>query len=142
MLRNSLISIILFLSFSAMAISAEKYILANGKKSEYRIAIDKNASESEKWAADELQRWLREITGADLPVQDINVSHKGPQIVIGHNSIMQQKTGIAPAWSTQNEEAMNEYDGTITSSPGRTPLAPIAAISADVAELKETACLT
>lgn len=94
MLKNSLISAILFLSFSAVAIGAEKYILASGKKSEYRIAIDKNASESEKWSANELQRWLREITGADLPVQDVSVNHNGPQIVIGHNSIMQQKTGV------------------------------------------------
>ncbi len=111
MLKNSLISAILFLSFSVMTIGAEKYILANGKKSEYRIAIDKMASESEKWAADELQRWLREITGAELPVQDINISHKGPQIVIGHNRIMQQKTGIT------SPEATDESFRYFTSGP-------------------------
>ena len=44
------------------------------------------ASESEKWAAVELQHWLKEITGAELPVQDINDTYSGPQIIIGYNT--------------------------------------------------------
>ena len=31
------------------------------------------------------------------------------------------KTGIAPAWTTENDVAMKVYDGTITSSPGPIP---------------------
>ena len=72
---------------------AAPYILASGKKSVYRIAIDPIASESEKWAAEELQHWLKEITGAELPVQDINDAYSGPQIIIGYNTSMKKKTG-------------------------------------------------
>ena len=70
---------------------AAPYILASGKKSVYRIAIDPMASESEKWAAVELQHWLKEITGAELPVQDINDAYSGPQIIIGYNTSMKKK---------------------------------------------------
>ena len=72
---------------------AEHYILASGKKSVYRIAIDPMASESEKWAAVELQHWLKEITGAELPVQDIDDAYSGPQIIIGYNTSIKKKTG-------------------------------------------------
>ena len=33
----------------------ERYVLSSGAKSDYIIAIDPRASESEKWAANELQ---------------------------------------------------------------------------------------
>ena len=74
---------------------AAPYILASGKKSAYRIAIDPMASESEKWAASELQHWLKEISGAELPVQDINDAYSGPQIIIGYNNVIKKKTGAA-----------------------------------------------
>ena len=44
------------------------YTLFSNGKSEYRISVDRGASESEKWAASELQHWLEEISGAVLPV--------------------------------------------------------------------------
>ena len=54
-----------------------------------------SASESEKWAAKELQHWLKEISGAELPVETISQPHQGPQIVIGYNEIIQAKTGAS-----------------------------------------------
>ena len=74
---------------------SETYILISGKKSVYRIAIDPNASESEKWAARELQHWLREIAGAELPVQDINDASTDPKIIVGYNNYIKSKTGAA-----------------------------------------------
>ncbi len=53
------------------------------EKSNYRIALVKNASESEIWAANELQHWLKEISGAELPIFPEDPEFKGPQIVIG-----------------------------------------------------------
>jgi hypothetical protein len=80
-----------------------QYILASGKKSLYRIAIDPMASESEKWAAGELQHWLKEITGADLPIQDISESYSDPQIIIGYNNVIKKKTGAeSPAKSDES----------------------------------------
>lgn len=49
--------------------ASEKYvILAEHSKSEYKIAISPLASEVEKFAAAELQKYLNRITGATLPV--------------------------------------------------------------------------
>ena len=86
----------------------EAYILASGKGSAYRIAIDPMASESEKWAAGELQHWLKEITGAELAVQDINDAYSGPQIIIGYNNFIREKTGTsAPAESDESFHYFN-----------------------------------
>jgi hypothetical protein len=72
------------------------FILASGKKSTYRIVIDPMASESEKWAASELQYWLKEITGAELPLSEINDDYSGPGIIIGYNDLIKGKTGALP----------------------------------------------
>ena len=74
------------------------YSIVSGGKSDYRISIDANASESEQWAAKELQHWLYEISGITLPVQDITRPFNGPQIIIGFNDVVKERTGAeAPA---------------------------------------------
>ena len=74
------------------------YTLFSDGKSDYRIAISSVASESEKYAAGEMQHWLKEISGVELPVQNIDQSFTGPQIVIGYNDFIKGKTGLnAPA---------------------------------------------
>ncbi|MCC6235262.1 MAG: DUF4838 domain-containing protein, partial [Verrucomicrobiales bacterium] len=45
-----------------------EHVLFEGGRSAYRIVLDQAASESERWAAGELQRWLTEIGGVSLPV--------------------------------------------------------------------------
>ena len=45
-----------------------EHTLFEGGKSEYSIVLSQNASESEQWAAQELQHWLQEISGATLPI--------------------------------------------------------------------------
>ena len=67
-------------------------------KSDYRIAIDGSASESERWAAGELRRWMKEISGIEMPIQPLDMSYPGHQIIIGHNQLIKEKTGdYAPA---------------------------------------------
>ncbi len=74
------------------------YTLFSGKKSNFRIAVSSSASESEQWAAKELQHWLREISGAEFPIQPVEQAWPGPQIVLGYNSLVLDKTGKpAPA---------------------------------------------
>jgi hypothetical protein len=68
------------------------YKLVSGAKSDYRIALDAAASESEKWAAKELQHWLKEISDAAIPIEDISKPYAGPQIILGYNDIVKQKT--------------------------------------------------
>jgi hypothetical protein len=47
----------------------EHVLFADGK-TDYAIVICKHASDSEQWAARELQKWLKEVGGADLPIRD------------------------------------------------------------------------
>jgi len=69
------------------------YTLFADQKSSYRIVVDAQASESEKWAAKELQHWLKEAGGAELPIQDLSQPFSGPQIIIGYNDVVKAKTG-------------------------------------------------
>ena len=84
--------------FSFYAGNRMNYTLFSDRKSDYRIALSSRASESEQWAAGELQHWLKEISGVELPVQDLDQPYTGPQIVIGYNDVVREKTGAnAPA---------------------------------------------
>jgi hypothetical protein len=74
------------------------YSLFSEGKSDYRIALSTDASESEKWAAGELQHWLKEISGIEIPIGDSEKEYNGPQIIVGYNDLVRQKTGAdAPA---------------------------------------------
>lgn len=70
----------------AAAARAEDLVLADGGKSEFRIVLAADASPSTKHAADELQTFLAEMTGAKLPI----VSDKEPaaahEIVLGQSA--------------------------------------------------------
>ena len=60
----------LFLSLLALCVAActPKHTLFEGRRSEYSIVIGKDASPIERYAARELQTWIREVSGAELPV--------------------------------------------------------------------------
>jgi hypothetical protein len=60
-----------------------EFALFSNGKSDYRISLAANASESEKWAAKELQHWLMEISGVELPLVAEDSTFHGPQIFIG-----------------------------------------------------------
>ena len=105
MCRTLIISILIF-SFSvdnsiAQNVANQKddgqqriqHILYSAKNSNYRIVLGKDASESEQWAARELQHWLQEIGDIELPVQTLDQNFPGPQIVIGFNTLVREKTG-------------------------------------------------
>lgn len=64
-----------------------EYTLFSNGKSNYRISITADASESEKWASKELQHWLKEISGVELPLLPEDQNYKGPKIVIGSPSL-------------------------------------------------------
>ncbi len=60
-----------------------EFALFSNGKSDYRITLAANASESEKWAAKELQHWLQQISGVELPLVAEDPTFPGPQIFIG-----------------------------------------------------------
>jgi len=62
-----------------------EHILFSNKKTDYRIVVGKNASESIQWAAKELQKCLLEISGATFEIvsDDSNVTKN--EIIVGYN---------------------------------------------------------
>jgi len=59
-------------------------IVENGK-SEYKIIVSENASPSEKHSAVELQKFLKEISGAGIPVVTDKVPVSDHEIILGDN---------------------------------------------------------
>lgn len=64
--------------------SAKTHILFNLGKTDYKILVSKDASISEKYAASELQYWLKEISGVTFPIVNNLHSAKGKKIIIGY----------------------------------------------------------
>jgi hypothetical protein len=48
----------------------EEHVLFADGKTEYTIVVPDTAKDSEKWAAQELQRMLKEVSGAEFPIQN------------------------------------------------------------------------
>ena len=84
--------IVLFSINSALA----KNRLFSGGKSNYSIVVCDNASKSELTAAHELQDYLKQISGAELPIKhSAELSKKEPHIFIGYNANYGKKLGVA-----------------------------------------------
>jgi hypothetical protein len=69
---------------AAVAASAARLNLVRNGKSGYSILVARDASPSARRAADELQRFLGEMSGATLPVVQEPEKPKGPAILLGH----------------------------------------------------------
>lgn len=82
----------------------EHTLFENGK-SDYSIVLADSASESETWAASELQRWLKEICGAELPIQNRRESVNDKQIVIGYDERAARIPGGSGQKPRPNDEA-------------------------------------
>ena len=61
------------------------HVLFNNGKTDYAIVIGANASESEQWAAQELQHWLKKVSGADFFVRFDTDEPRGHEIIVGYN---------------------------------------------------------
>ena len=68
-------------------------ILFDRKKTDYKITISKNASESVQWAAKELQEYLNKVSGAKFEIQDDSVPLSNKEIIIGFNKHSQKIFG-------------------------------------------------
>ena len=60
--------------------------LARGGQSNYTIVIDRHCSPSERHGAEELQMFLEQICGAELPISRVKVT--GPKIVVGRSKAL------------------------------------------------------
>lgn len=87
--------------------------LAEKGKSEYRIVISASAIASERYAADELQRYLERMTGARFPLALDSDPASSKEILIGDNARLRKL-------KLQNECAQLGPDGFILRTEGRT----------------------
>ena len=60
--------------------------IADKQQSRYRIVIAANAIPSERYAAEELQRYLKKISGAKLPIVTDAEKMSGNEILLGDNA--------------------------------------------------------
>ena len=64
---------LLFLAAAILlAVSCGNHKLFNNGGSDYTIIISQDATPSEKYAANELKHWIKEVSGADLPVAGLD----------------------------------------------------------------------
>ena len=85
-----LVVLVTFLSTGLGAARAAGLVLADKGKSVYRIIVADDASASTRYAAEELQSHLKQMTGATLPI----LSDTGPlgsaEIILGNNRHLRQ----------------------------------------------------
>jgi len=63
-----------------------KLVIADGNASDYRIVLSSEASPSEGHAANELQAFLKEISGAELPIVTDGTQLDSREIILGDNA--------------------------------------------------------
>ncbi len=69
------------------------HTLFEGGKTKYRIIIGKDASESERWSAMELQKNLNEISGANFEIDSDESPLTENELIIGYNKHSQELLG-------------------------------------------------
>ncbi len=89
MLQN-LLTLFCLGAWAAGAAFAGQLALATAGKSSYTICVSRQASPSEMRAASELQRFLKEMSGARLPIVTDNAASTGPLILVGDSPALQR----------------------------------------------------
>lgn len=64
------------------------HTLFSSGKSAYSIVVDPTAGESEQLAAVELQRWIGEVSGVQIPIIGLDEGKTGKRMVVGYNSVL------------------------------------------------------
>lgn len=84
--------LLLALLLAASAVSGADLVRLG--KSPYKIVVSAQAPPAERRAAEELQRYVREISGAELPIVDDSRAVRGPLVLIGRSRALAR---LAPA---------------------------------------------
>ena len=91
MIPNRLISTLVSL-FVAVAMTAAPQLFSGGR-SDYKKVLSEGASTSEQTAARELRSYLKQVSGADIPVVKASQAASGKCIYIGFDSRVKAATG-------------------------------------------------
>ena len=70
--------------------SCSSHVLFKDGRSDYSIVIAPDAPESEQYAATELRDWLKEVSGAELPITGLDGGTQGKRLVVGFNPIVEE----------------------------------------------------
>ncbi len=101
MIPNRFISTLVSL-FVAVAITAAPQLFSAGR-SDYKIVLSEGASTSEQTAARELRSYLKQVSGADIPVVKASQVASGKCIYIGFDSRVKAATGA--------DKPADDYEG-------------------------------
>lgn len=85
-----------------------KYILAQKGLSDWKIVLGNEASPSEVHAAEELQYFLKEMSGAVLPIVKDNCEKSNHEIIVGDGAHLAQ-LGIKVDWNKLGDEGFIIY---------------------------------
>lgn len=86
----------------------KEQVLFEDGRSRYRIVVDAAASDSERWAAGELQRWLAEASGVRLPVVTGGATageSEGPAIHVGWSDTVAAWVGSGVTAPAEDDES-------------------------------------
>ena len=86
-----------------MAFAAQAVTLVEKGKSAYTIVLPASASPSEQRAANELQRYIEEMSGAKLPIASDATAVNGPMILLGDSAALRKLKPAIPFASLGNE---------------------------------------
>ncbi len=82
---------VLFLALIALVLpSCGNHKLFKDGKSDYTIILSPDATESERYAAEELRYWIKEVSGTDLPIADLSAGVRGKRLVVGFNQLVSE----------------------------------------------------
>jgi len=83
--------------------SAGELVLAENGKSSYQIVVADNASPSTKYGAQELQKFLEQMTGAKLLIVSDQQPKRPKEIILGNNAHLQE-LGVAIDFAALGKE--------------------------------------
>lgn len=85
------------------------HALFDAGASEYAIVLDTAASESERWAAGELQHWIEAVGGVSLPIVAPAAAAGRPAISLGWNARTQSIAGDAAKSPVPDDESFSYW---------------------------------
>ncbi|MBI2421314.1 MAG: DUF4838 domain-containing protein [Candidatus Hydrogenedentes bacterium] len=78
--------------------AAEERVLVDAGRSDYRIVVGAEADPAERHAAAELQRFLREISGVELAIEDDRETPQDHEILVGRSQRL-DSLGLGVDWA-------------------------------------------
>jgi hypothetical protein len=101
-MKNFLLPVV-FLFVGVIFAEAEPLVLSDGGRSDYVIVVGESASPSERYAAEELQRFLKEISGSELPLSTDKGQMTSHEILVG-NSLHVEELDQPIDWKKLGDE--------------------------------------